>query len=206
MAGRRWYLPIDGSKMRLHRKSSKPAGQGDKSSWNHRNGPRAAPSRTERRRPGMSELERETCNCAALRQAARRVRRLYDDALAPTGLGVNQYSILARLSGVGPSTIQDLARLLVMDRSTVGHLLRPLEKRGLVNLQVSEQDGRSRVTALTRAGQAVVASGRPLWAKAQGPFTRAFGDKGALDPRPDLQQDAMADFADAEKHAGRRLR
>jgi DNA-binding MarR family transcriptional regulator len=56
---------------------------------------------------------------------------------------VNQFSILTRLSSVGPSTIQDLARLLVMDRSTLGHLLRPLEKRGLVKLDVSEQDRRS---------------------------------------------------------------
>src|SRR5437762_6318726 len=74
----------------------------------------------------MSDVEPEICNCAALRQAARRVTRLYDDALAPTGLGLNQFSILARLSLVGPSTIQDLARLLIMDRSTLGHLLRPL--------------------------------------------------------------------------------
>jgi DNA-binding MarR family transcriptional regulator len=114
-------------------------------------------------------------------------------------LGVNQYSILARLGSVGPSTIQDLARLLVMDRSTVGHLLRPLEKRGLVSLQVSEQDGRSRVTALTPAGQAVVANGRPLWAKAQQRFARAFGAKGALDLRTVLKQVAMADFGDAAK-------
>jgi hypothetical protein len=87
----------------------------------------------------MPDVEPEICNCAALRQAARRVTRFYDEALAPTGLGVNQFSILARLSRVGPSTIQDLARLLVMDRSTLGHLLRPLEKRGLVKLDVSEQ-------------------------------------------------------------------
>src|SRR5258707_12899178 len=99
----------------------------------------------------MSDLDPEICNCGALRQAARRVTKLYDDALAPTGLGVNQFSILARLSRVGPSTIQDLARLLVMDRSTLGHLLRPLEKRGLVKLDVSEPDRRSCIVALTPA-------------------------------------------------------
>jgi DNA-binding MarR family transcriptional regulator len=75
----------------------------------------------------MSDIEPEICNCAALRQVARRVTKIYDDALAPSGLGVNQFSILARLGLVGPSTIQDLARLLVMDRSTLGHLLRPLD-------------------------------------------------------------------------------
>jgi DNA-binding MarR family transcriptional regulator len=149
----------------------------------------------------MSDVEPEACNCSALRQAARRVTRLYDDALAPTGLGVNQYSILFRLSRAGPSTIQDLARLLVMDRSTLGHLLRPLEKRGLVKLQVSAQDARSRVIALTPAGRAAVAKGRPLWAKAQQRFASAFGEKDALDLRRVLKQVAMADFGDAAETA-----
>src|SRR6476661_1127233 len=112
----------------------------------------------------MSDLEPEICNCGALRQAARRVTRLYDDALAPIGLGVNQFSILARLSLVGPTTIQDLARLLVTDRSTLGHLLRPIEKRGLLTLEVSGEDRRSRVVALTPAGKAAVAKARPRWA------------------------------------------
>jgi DNA-binding MarR family transcriptional regulator len=144
----------------------------------------------------MSEAEPEVCNCVALRQAARRVTRLYDDVLAPLGLGVNQYSILARLRLVGPSTIQDLARLLVMDRSTLGHLLRPLEKRGLVRLYVSEQDGRSRVASLTPAGRAVVVKGLPLWAAAQGRFVNALGEKGALELRTTLKRVAMAAFGD----------
>ena len=150
-------------------------------------------------KPEMFEVEPEpeVCNCSALRQAARRVTRLYDDALAPMGLGVNQYSILARLARVGPSTIQDLARLLVMDRSTLGHLLRPLEKRGVVRLRVSEQDGRSRVAALTPAGRAAVAKGRPLWEQAQRRFASAFGAKSAVDLRTVLKQVAMADFDDS---------
>jgi DNA-binding MarR family transcriptional regulator len=110
----------------------------------------------------MSDVEAEICNCAALRQAARRVTRLYDDVLAPIGLGVNQYSILARLNRVGPSTIQELARLLVMARSTLGHLLRPLEKRNFVKLQVCEQDRRSHIVALTEAGEAAVAKASAL--------------------------------------------
>jgi DNA-binding MarR family transcriptional regulator len=145
----------------------------------------------------MFEVEPEVCNCSALRQAARRVTRLYDDALAPTGLSVNQFSILARLGHVGPSTIQDLSRLLVMDRSTLGHLLRPLEKRGLTSLHVSEEDGRSRVAALTPAGRAAVARGRPLWDGAQRRFASAFGEKGAVDLRTVLKKVAIADFGDS---------
>ena len=151
------------------------------------------------RKPPISEVEPEVCTCLALRQAARRVTRLYDDALAPTGLGVNQYSILARLSHVGPSRIQDLARRLVMDRSTLGHLLRPLEKRGLVRLRVSEQDGRSRMTEVTPAGRATLAKGRPLWAQAQRRFANAFGEKSALDLRTILKKIAIADFGESAR-------
>jgi DNA-binding MarR family transcriptional regulator len=143
----------------------------------------------------MPDLEPEICNCAALRQAARRVTRLYDDALAPIGLGVNQFSILARLSIVGPSTIQDLARLLVMDRSTLGHLLRPLEKRGFVRLDVSEEDRRSRMIALTETGKAAVAKARPRWAAAQRRFESTFGKEAALELRNVLKEIATADFA-----------
>jgi DNA-binding MarR family transcriptional regulator len=142
----------------------------------------------------MSDVEPEICNCAALRQAARRVTRLYDDALAPIGLGVNQFSILARLSLVGPTMIQNLAQLLVMDRSTLGHLLRPLQNRGLVKLEISERDRRSRMVALTQAGRATVAKGRPRWAAAQRQFESTFGSEAALELRAVLKELATAKF------------
>jgi DNA-binding MarR family transcriptional regulator len=142
----------------------------------------------------MSDVEPKSCNCAALRQAARRVTRLYDDALAPAGLGVNQFSILARLSLVGPSMIQDLAQLLVMDRSTLGHLLRPLEKRGFVKLEVSEQDRRGRMVTLTQAGKAAVAKARPRWAAAQRRFESTFGKDAALELRNVLKEIATAEY------------
>jgi DNA-binding MarR family transcriptional regulator len=142
----------------------------------------------------MSDLEPEICNCGALRQAARRITRVYDEALAPVGLSVNQFSILARLNRVGPSSIQELARLLVMDRSTLGHLLRPLEKRGFVGLEVSEQDRRSRRVALTPAGNAAAAQARPLWAAAQRRFESAFGETASLELRSVLKEIAMAEY------------
>ena len=142
----------------------------------------------------MSDVEPETCNCGALRQAARRLTKLYNDALAPTGLRVNQFSILARLNLVGSSTIRALARLLVMDRSTMGHLLRPLERRGLVKLEVSEQDRRSHMVALTQPGKAAVAKTRPLWAAAQRRFESTFGKEAALELRSVLKEIALAEF------------
>ena len=51
----------------------------------------------------MAEIP-DACSCSALRQAARVLTRMYDDALAPVGLGVNQYGILAKLDRFGPQS------------------------------------------------------------------------------------------------------
>ena len=142
----------------------------------------------------MSDVDPEICNCGALRQAARRVTRVYDEALAPVGLSVNQFSILARLNRVGPSTIQELAQLLVMDRSTLGHLLRPLEKRGFVKLEVSDEDRRSRRVMLTPAGKVAADKARPLWTAAQRSFESVFGTEAALEIRAVLKEIAMAEY------------
>src|SRR5271163_2390411 len=134
------------------------------------------------------------CNCAALRQAARHVSRLYDEALAPAAVSLNQFSVLARMDAVGLSTVQELAQRLVMDRSTLGHLLRPLAARGLVKLGVSKADRRSREVTLTAAGKALLAKARPLWATAQRRFESRFGATPARDLRATLGRVASLEF------------
>ena len=137
----------------------------------------------------------EVCNLSALRQATRLVTKLYDAALAPTDLSANQYGILRRLHREGPSTLGDLAESLVMDRSTLGHLVRPLEKRGLIRLAVGEHDRRARFLTLTRSGEALVQNARPLWASAQKKFESAFGPDSAARLRGMLNDVVNSEFA-----------
>jgi DNA-binding MarR family transcriptional regulator len=143
----------------------------------------------------MSVPEPEFCSCAALRQATRHVTQFYDAALAPAGLGLNQYSILSRLNRFGPMTIQKLAGLLVMDRSTLGHLLRPLEARGLLTLQTSQDDRRSRIVALTEGGGALFAEARPFWVAAERHFESRFGVEAAHALRVTLKQVTATDLS-----------
>lgn len=117
----------------------------------------------------------EVCSCAALRQATRHVTRLYDAALAPVGLSLNQYAILARLKRHGSMRLKDLADNLVTDRSTLGHLVRPLERRGLVALAVGPDDRRSRRLQLTAAGLDLAARAYDLWAGVEAGFAESFG-------------------------------
>ena len=144
----------------------------------------------------MSKSAAEVCNCSALRQAARHVSRNYDEALAPVGLGLNQFTILARLDRLGPRTIQCLARNLVMDRSTLGHLVRPLHARGLLSMQACETDRRSRMIALTKGGKALLLEARPLWAGAQRRFETGFGSDSARHLREVLKRVEVVDFGE----------
>jgi DNA-binding MarR family transcriptional regulator len=146
-----------------------------------------------------SDFPPELCNCSALRQAARHVTKLYDDALAPLNLGVNQYSILVRLHRLGPSALQALARALVTDRSTLGHLLRPLEARGLVRIETAKDDRRGRTLRVTQAGLALIAQARPLWARAQRRFEGRIGTEAAAGLRGMLKRIAVEDFGEPKR-------
>jgi DNA-binding MarR family transcriptional regulator len=141
------------------------------------------------------------CNCSALRQAARHVTRLYDSELAAVGLGLNQYSILSRAQKLGSRTIQEIAENLVMDRSTLGHLLRPLLKRGLLRLEPSKEDRRSRVIRLTSAGKSLLAKARPHWVKAERRFESKIGAKPARGLRAVLVRVAAADFGFSDQQS-----
>src|ERR1700694_3751185 len=72
------------------------------------------------------------CNCAALREAARYVTQLYDLHLDAAGLRSTQFSILTRLKELGPTTINAPAHAMVMDRTTVGRNILPLQRRRLI--------------------------------------------------------------------------
>jgi DNA-binding MarR family transcriptional regulator len=98
-------------------------------------------------------FDRTVCNCLALRQAARHISQIYDSYLASEGLRTTQYSILAKLNRLGPLSINELAKAMVMDRTTLGRAIRPLERDKL--LAIGEgADGRTRSLRLTPAGEA----------------------------------------------------
>jgi DNA-binding MarR family transcriptional regulator len=124
------------------------------------------------------------CNISVLKKAARRLSLLYDTALAPTGLKATQYGILSALSARGTAlTVGDLAEELVMDRSTLGQNLRPLERDHLVTLLTDPRDRRSRLIALTKPGLAKLTEAAKYWRMAQERFEAAFGEREAAELR-----------------------
>ena len=73
----------------------------------------------------------------------------------------------------------ELAAAMVMDRSTLGHNLRPLQRDQLVILRLADDDRRKRYVELTRNGKAVLQKARRLWRRAERRFETVFGRKAA---------------------------
>ena len=139
----------------------------------------------------------EICNCLALRQAARHVTQFYDQVLAPAGLRTTQFSILAKLKAMGPMTINALARDLVMDRTTLGRNILPLEREGLIAVAEGRSDRRSKELQVTAAGAARLRAAAKRWAEAQTRFEAVFGEKRTAELRAILHAVATSDFGTA---------
>jgi DNA-binding MarR family transcriptional regulator len=108
-------------------------------------------------------LVRDTCLCLHLQRAARATARRFDEALRPLGLTNGQFSLLISLNRPEPPRIGSVAALLAMDRTTLTAALKPLERRGLLEVTPDPKDRRSRLLTLTRAGRRLLAEAVPIW-------------------------------------------
>jgi DNA-binding MarR family transcriptional regulator len=108
--------------------------------------------------------------------------------LAPAGLSLCQYGILSALNrrGAALPSVQELAEELVLDRSTLGQNLRPLERDNFVTLLTNPRDGRVRLIALTKSGIAKYNEAKPYWETAQERFEEVFGKGEAANLRSAL--------------------
>lgn len=125
------------------------------------------------------------CNCGMLRQAARHVTQLYDRHLAEEGLRATQFSVLAKLENLGPLSIGELAHAMVMDRTTLGRAIRPLERDSLIEIALTE-DRRRRSLRLTQAGKEKLQRAFVKWREAQSEFESQFGKHEATELRKTL--------------------
>lgn len=159
------------------------------------------------RQAGATELDPgnlNRCNNTALRKATRRVSQLYDLILAPTGLRATQRSILLNIARFGSPTMGQLAASLVLDRSALGHNLKPLERDGFIVLDVDPDDRRNRLARLTKKGEKKLRETAALWEIAQARFENSFGVEKARALRETLAVIAADAFAVAFEAAAER--
>jgi len=110
-----------------------------------------------------THLVRDTCLCLHTQRAARALARRFDEALRPVGLTNGQFSLLMSLNRPQPATMGSVASLLAMDRTTLTAALKPLERRGLVEVRPDPKDRRSRLIVLTPEGLSLLSRAVPIW-------------------------------------------
>lgn len=119
------------------------------------------------------------CIATAMRKASRHLTQLYDEAFKALPIRSTQYAILQEIErqpGVA-RTMVALAQALVMDRSALGHNLRPLERDGLIALQPGVIDRRQRCVILTPAGKALMRQAAGQWQLAHNRFIALYGEQ-----------------------------
>lgn len=113
--------------------------------------------------PDQATLARigRSCICYQTRMTAHAVTRAYNRALAPLGLEVTQFNIMAALAAAKTNSVTALSEALALDRTTMTRNLKRLEVAGLVG--VASGQGRAVRPSLTAEGARLLASAIPLW-------------------------------------------
>jgi len=114
------------------------------------------------------------CMCGNLRMASRAVAAIYDAHLAPSGLTSNQLAVLWPIVALEPTPMSEIARSVVMDKTTVSRSVAGLVDAGLVEVR-SGDDGRHRLVSTTARGRHAFAVAMPAWEAAQEEVGRIFG-------------------------------
>jgi DNA-binding MarR family transcriptional regulator len=99
-------------------------------------------------------------------------------------------------------TINALAEEMVMDRTTLGRNILPLERDGLISIKPGRADRRSKELRLTDAGLERLRAGFQGWKNAQREFAAAFGDKRTVGLRALLHEVAATDLPAASATTG----
>ncbi|GGF85874.1 MarR family transcriptional regulator [Azorhizobium oxalatiphilum] len=113
--------------------------------------------------PALLSLVSQTCVCRRVQRASRTVGKRFDEAVRPLGLNNWQFTMLMALTRTAAPTVNQLAADLAMDRTTVTKNLRPLERRGLLEIRADEKDGRVRRIVLTETGRTLLADAIERW-------------------------------------------
>jgi DNA-binding MarR family transcriptional regulator len=125
-------------------------------------------------------------DCFAVRQAARHISQLYERHLSEARITPTQFSIVSALHREPSMTMAGLAQAMVMDRTTLLRVLRPLLRDGLVEAQPHDACGRRLLLRLTESGRAKFAEATRYCQAAQDEFEAKFGRREAARLRREL--------------------
>ena len=121
-----------------------------------------------------------------LKHAQLRLSELTAEALAPHGLDGRRLAVLTVLADVEPTSQQEAARRVGIDRTTMVAFVDALVDKGLVTRQPSEEDRRKNVVELTPTGRATLRAATAAYAAAERRFLASLTPRAATQLREAL--------------------
>ena len=131
-------------------------------------------------------LVRDECLCLHAQRAARALARQFDSAFRPLGISNGQFSLLMSLNRPEPPTMGPVADLLAMDRTTLTAMLKPLSRRGFLEILPGDKDRRERRLKLTDEGLRILAEATPIWKRVHAEIEKHLPSGSAPRLREDL--------------------
>jgi len=123
----------------------------------------------------MDATKVEMCTLNHLRKVTRAVGKINDAALAPVDLKSTQFSLLVTIIKCGNIPLSQLAKILVMERTTLTRNLKPLIAKGYIETR-TEKDKRFRIISISEEGRKVITLATPLWKASQLSLVKKLGN------------------------------
>lgn len=114
----------------------------------------------------------DPCVCGRLRRTSRALTRRYDEALAPIGITVTQFSVLRTLATLDRPTLVQLAETTAHEKSALWRTVQPLIRAGWI---AADTEQRAQRLSVTPAGREKLSAAMPLWRTAQAKVSETLG-------------------------------
>ena len=130
--------------------------------------------------PSTSEIVNRVageCIAVRVRLINRVITSIYEEALRPHGIRISQGNILVVVARMGQARPADVARVLRLERSTLGRDVEVMKRAGWLESDPPE-GGRSQILRVTPEGLRLLAESQPAWEKAQAEARKLLGEGG----------------------------
>lgn len=130
----------------------------------------------------------ETCVLQNIRATSRHVTQIFESEFKSLGLTASQFSTLVAIGRQEGVSLTTVSEIIGMDRTTMKRVLTPLERRKLVRLAPSNEDGRTKALYLEPSGRDLLSQAIPYWQTAQTKVLSALSDENWHDLCMSLQK------------------
>lgn len=114
----------------------------------------------------MIEPYATPCYCISVQRLASDLTAAYNEALAPFGVTVNQFSLMFHIQKLGPCNRTELAQFTRLERTTIVRNARALASKGLV-VEKPGPTKRNGLLELSAEGEQTVEACLPAWRAVQ---------------------------------------